>query len=211
MPSIRVVRPIVRSFTTEFSREAARHVRAGGHAIIWAGPKTANLVFRVPKDLSNDLGLWSLLDLGKWRWRKVVEGPLLGLATARVPVDCLFIVRDRIDRDSIYPGTTKKERFDCLECGACCQNNEVALNRSDVARMRRNRPEFLKAPYVRRNKEGKLMLTLLKNGKCRHLQKDLKCEVYAFRPDPCSSFVVGSECCISAREEEGITPKLVRS
>ncbi|MEO8878001.1 MAG: YkgJ family cysteine cluster protein, partial [Polyangiaceae bacterium] len=112
--------------------------------------------------------------------------------------------------DSIYPGTTKKERFDCLECGACCQNNEVALNRSDIARIRRNRPEILKPPFVRkRTKDGKLLLTLLKNGRCRHLGGDNKCAIYSFRPDPCSSFVVGSECCISAREEEGVMPKRV--
>ncbi len=130
---------------------------------------------------------------------------MLGLATARVPLDCLQIVRDRIDRDSIFPGTTKGERFDCLKCGACCKSNEVVLNRRDVARIRRKRPEFIKKPYVRRNKDGKLVLTLLKNGKCRHLGANLKCGIYDVRPDPCSSFVVGSECCISAREEEGVT------
>jgi hypothetical protein len=211
VPAIRVERPIVRSFSKAHEREAARHVRAGGHAIVWAGPKTAQLVFRVPKEPATDLGLWSLLDLDRWRWRKIDKGPMLGLATARVPVDCLFIVKERIDRDSVFPGTTKPEKFDCLKCGACCKSNEVVLNRSDVARIRRRRPEFIAKPYVRRRRDGKLMLTLLKNGKCRHLGGDLKCGIYEFRPDPCSSFVVGSECCMSAREEEGVTPAPTRA
>ena len=167
-------------------------------------------MFRVPREQDSDLGLWSLLDLGKWRWNRAKLGALRGLATARVPADCLDIVRARIDRDSIYVGSTRREVFDCLACGACCTKNEVALNRRDVARFRRARPELLKKPWVRRRDDGKLVLTLLRSGRCRHLQADNACAIYELRPSPCSEFVVGSECCLSSREEEGVTTPLKR-
>ncbi|HEX7664526.1 MAG TPA: YkgJ family cysteine cluster protein [Polyangiaceae bacterium] len=203
---IPVDRPVVRSFTSKYETEAARWVKSGGHAIVWKGPKTATLVFGIPKDPATDLGLWSLLDLDKWRWKKAEKGPLRGLATSRVPSNCLEVVQDRIDRDATTKGPFKHEVFDCLECGACCKRNEVVLNRHDIAVLKKNRPDVLKKPFARRRpKDGKVRLTLMKNGNCWHLGKDLKCAIYEFRPDPCSSFVVGSECCLSAREEEGVT------
>lgn len=170
---------------------------------MWSGPKQALLVFRVPRG-DRDLGLWSLLDLGKWRWIRASSGALRGLAIARVPKNCLDIVRDRIDRDSVYPGPTRRESFDCLACGACCKRNEVPLNRKDIARLRRVRPELLKKPWVKRRGDGKLALTLLRTGECRHLKSDNACAIYELRPSPCSEFVVGSECCLSSREEEGV-------
>lgn len=172
---------------------------------MWSGPKTATLVFGVPKVPATDLGLWSLLDLDKWRWKKAEEGPLRGLATSRVPSNCLEVVQSRIDRDATTKGPTKRETFDCLECGACCKRNEVVLNRHDLAVLKKARPDILKKPFVRKRSDGKLRLTLMKDGNCWHLGKDNKCAIYPVRPDPCSSFIVGSECCLSAREEEGVT------
>ncbi len=184
-------------------------MRAGGHAIVWSSPKRATLVFRVPRDEDDDLGLWSLLDLGRWRWARASSGALRGLATARVPADCLDIVRERIDRDSTHAGPTLRETFDCLACGACCKRNEVVLNRSDVARLRRARPDLLKRPWVRRRNDGKLTLTLLRSGACRHLEQGNACAIYEHRPSPCSDFVIGSECCLSSREEEGVTSESI--
>jgi Fe-S-cluster containining protein len=42
----------------------------------------------------------------------------------------------------------------------------------------------------------------MSNGDCRHLGKDNKCAIYPIRPDACSQFPMGSECCLFAREEE---------
>jgi Fe-S-cluster containining protein len=47
-----------------------------------------------------------------------------------------------------------------------------------------------------------VVLVLAKNKDCKHLARDNKCGIYALRPDACSHFPVGSECCLSAREEE---------
>ena len=41
-------RPIVRSFKSKYTKEAAAHVRAGGHAFIWESESRATLVFTTP-------------------------------------------------------------------------------------------------------------------------------------------------------------------
>jgi len=46
------------------------------------------------------------------------------------------------------------------------------------------------------------VLVLRKDKRCKHLADDNKCGIYPIRPDACSTFPVGSECCLSAREEE---------
>src|SRR5581483_4021971 len=35
---MRVTRPVVRQFKARFEDEVARHVRAGGHAVVWDAP-----------------------------------------------------------------------------------------------------------------------------------------------------------------------------
>ena len=200
---MRVVRPIVRQFQARFEREIARHVRAGGHAVVWESEKRARLVFpTIDEDDENDLGLWSILNLGKSAWTDIESGPLKGFSTMPVPRDCLEIVRARAERDSTFEGTTREVDLDCLACGACCRDNEVILYRKDVARFRAaGRDDLLRPPYAKK-KDGKLVLTLLRSKDCKHLGGDNKCAIYDFRPDACSSFPVGSEPCLFSREEE---------
>jgi hypothetical protein len=203
VPSFEVVRPIVRSFRIAFANNASKHVRAGGHAVVWEKEKIARLVIPVPdKDDPHDLGQWSILDLGKERWTIVKSGPLRGLASLNVPRDCLDIVRARAERDSVFHGPTRTMALDCLECGACCKDNNVILTEDDVDRFRRGgRLELALPPYTKRN-DGKLVLKLLASKNCQHLQSDNKCAIYTLRPEACSSFPAGSECCLFAREEE---------
>jgi Fe-S-cluster containining protein len=203
----RVERPIVRQFQERFRKEIAAHVVAGGHAVVWENPKRAHLIFPAPKkDDDHDLALWSLLDLGKSRWKVFTEGPFRGFGTALVPRDCLEIVRHRAERDSIHEGALRTLELDCLECGACCKDNEVVLYDVDLERFRKGgRPDLGKPPFARR-RDGKLVLTLLASKNCRHLQSDNKCGIYPIRPDACSSFPVASEPCLFSREEElGVT------
>ena len=202
-----VERPVVRQFQERFTREIAAHVRGGGHAIVWQSPKRAHLVFPAPrKDDDHDLALWSLLDLGKSRWTRIEKGALRGFGTALVPRDCHEIVRHRAERDSIHEGPLRTIELDCLECGACCKDNEVILYDVDLERFKKGgRPDLARPPYARR-RDGKLMLTLLRSKDCRQLLPDNKCAIYALRPDACSTFPVGSEPCLFSREEElGIT------
>ena len=199
----RVRRPVVRSFKPKFLTEAASWVTRGGHAIVWEDPKRAVLVFRKPKDGDEmDLGAWAVLDLGKQKWSVAERGALKGLAVSLVPRQHHDIVERWIERDSEWPGPTRTIDFDCLECGSCCRDNEVVVHEVDEKRFRAaGRGDLLKPPFARR-RDGKLVLTLLRSKDCRHLASDNKCGIYPIRPDACSEFPMGSECCLYAREEE---------
>lgn len=197
------VRPVVRSFSDRHRRECAAWVRAGGHGVLWETPKRALLVLPIPeRDDPGDLALFSIMDIGKRRWKTPNEGPLRGLATCLVPPDCHWIIRRRIERDSEHEEATRTIDIDCLECGACCEDNEVLVFEVDRRRFAdAGRLDLLKPPYARRT-DGKLVLTLLPNKKCRHIARDNKCGIYSFRPDACRDFPVASECCLYARELE---------
>jgi Fe-S-cluster containining protein len=200
---MRIVRPVVRSFTRPHMKRAAAWVRSGGHAVVWIAPRKARLVFARPREGDeHDLGWWSLLDLGRSDYDMPTTGPFAGLALAPVPHDCYAIVRDRTARDSIHEGPTRAIELDCLACGACCKDNRVELEEQDVERFRKaGRAELARAPYARRE-DGKIILVLRRDKRCRHLEDDNKCAVYPIRPDACSTFPAGSECCLSSREEE---------
>lgn len=203
MPVRPALRPIVRSFKQKYVKEAAAHVRAGGHAILWESDKRAHLVFQVPaEDNPDDFGAWAVYDMGKWRWTTHDKGALKGLASTLVPRDCLWIAKRRVERDAVHPGPTRKVAFDCTKCAACCQDNEVVLLDEDVERFRKGgRGELAKPPYAKRHRDGRVILTLLPNKRCRHLQKDNRCGIYEIRPHACSEFPMGSECCLYARED----------
>jgi hypothetical protein len=198
-----VARPVVRSFQPPFFDSAAAWVKARGHAVVWLSPRKARLVFPDPPDGDpHDLGWWSVLDLGRLAYRVATKGTFAGMAYIRVPHDCYGIVRDRIVRDSIHPGPTRDLDLDCLACGACCRDNRVELEDADVARFEAaGRRDLARAPYARRD-DGAIVLVLRRDKRCRHLGDDNKCGVYAIRPDACSTFPAGSECCLSSREEE---------
>jgi Fe-S-cluster containining protein len=200
-------RPIVRSFAARFIREAGAHVRAGGHAVVWEEPSArgslrARLVFRTPTNEDEDLGVWAVLDLGRRRWRTASAGPLRGLAFIHVPKDALDIVRGWATRDSVHRGARRTIELDCATCAACCVHNRVELERADVRRLERGgRADLLGRPWTRRD-DGKVVLVLRKDGRCKHLQEDKACGIYALRPDACSAFPPASECCLFARQEE---------
>jgi hypothetical protein len=203
MPATRVDRPVVRSYSARFVDEAAAWVRAGGHAVVWIAPRKARFVFTRPrKGDENDLGWWSALDLGRSDLSVARRGPFAGMAFIRIPHDCYTIVRERVVRDSIHPGPTRRMHLDCLACGACCRDNRVELEEEDVARFERaGRGELARPPYARRD-DGTIVLVLRKDKNCKHLGGDNRCAIYSIRPDACSTFPAGSECCLSSREEE---------
>jgi Fe-S-cluster containining protein len=206
-------RPIVRSFKQKYTKEAAAHVRAGGHAILWENDRRARLVFQDPPEgQDDDLGAWAVYDMGKWQWETHTRGTLKGLATTLIPRDCLWIARRRTERDSIHPGPTRKMSIDCTDCAACCRDNEVILQPEDLQRFKDGgRPELGKPPFATRRKDGRIVLKLLENKRCQHLKRDNRCGIYELRPHPCSEFPMGSECCLFAREDvlglyDGVKP-----
>lgn len=207
-------RPIVRSFTAKFAREAAAHVRAGGHAVYWEKKDRALLLFNKPAEGDDaDFGLWSVYDMGKVQWKLQTKGPLSGLASTLVPPGCHWIVRRRAERDSIHPGSVRKVAFDCTKCAACCCDNEVVLLPDDIARLKKGgRADITKAPLAKRQADGRILLTLLPSKRCRHLEDSNRCGIYELRPNSCSEFPMGSECCLFAREDvldlhDGLRPQ----
>ena len=207
-------RPIVRSFKRKYTKEAAAHVRAGGHAIVWESETRALLLFQEPPDgKDDDFGAWAVYDMGKWRWHPHTRGTFKGLASMLIPKDCLWIAKRRTERDSIHPGPTRKMKIDCTDCAACCRDNEVILSATDLKRFKDGgRPDLAKPPFARRRRDGKIVLTLLPNKSCRHLASDNRCGIYELRPHPCSEFPMGSECCLYAREDglgkyDGLKPQ----
>jgi len=203
MSAVRVVRPVVRSFRGPYAKEAAAHVRAGGHALVWEAPTRVRLVFRAPVgDKEKDLGYWSLLDLGVHRWAKEKTGALRGLAVARIARDSLDLVKARAERDSIHPRSTRVMKLDCETCAACCRDNEVVLEPIDFKRFAAaGRADLGKRPYTRKAGE-RVVLRLLRSKDCRHLQTDRRCGIYALRPDSCRVFPMASESCLYSREVE---------
>jgi Fe-S-cluster containining protein len=202
---MRVVRPVVRAFDASERGGAARHARAGGHAVVWNGPHRATLVMPAPDENdSTDLGYWALLDLDEEYWHVATTGPFRGLGTFAVRRDCLAFVRRRAERDACFRGATRAVDFDCLACGACCRQNRVELDDEDMARFdRAGRPELYRAPYAT-GEGGRVFLRLTRARRCRHLGPNNACAIYAFRPEACSIFPVGSECCLSVRERDGM-------
>lgn len=200
---MRVVRPVVRSFKWPHLEAAAAWVHAGGHAVVWLAPRKARLVFRRPrKGDVNDLGRWSALDMGRTDWLVATHGPFAGMAYVKVPHDCYAIVHDRVVRDSIHPEATRALELDCLSCAACCKDNRVELDDGDVKRFEdAGRGDLARPPYAKRQ-DGVVVLVLRPDKRCKHLHDDNTCGIYAIRPDSCSTFPVGSECCLSSREEE---------
>ena len=203
VPATEVVRPVVRSFNSRQLREAAIHVRKGGHAVVWEGPARARLLVPPPKDDDpRDLALYSILDLGKQRFDVSTRGVTKGLASTLIPRDCHDIVRQRIQRDRVHRGATRKIALDCMSCGACCYSNRVVLEEEDVERFRKGgRAQFARMPYARRSR-GQLVLRLAPDRACLHLGVGNRCGIYAIRPEMCRVFPVASECCLSARAEE---------
>src|SRR4051794_14546810 len=172
-------RPIVRSFSAKFAREAAAHVRAGGHAVYWEKKDRALLLFQKPAEGDDaDFGLWAVYDMGKVLWKLQTKGALSGLASTLVPPSCHWIVRRRAERDSIHPGSVRKVAFDCTRCAACCCDNEVVLLPDDIARLKKGgRGDIAKAPYAKRDAEGRILLTLLPSKRCRHLEDSNRCGI----------------------------------
>jgi hypothetical protein len=189
-----VVRPVVRSYKWPHLDRAASWVKAGGHAVVWISPRKARLVFARPrKGDEGDLGWWSALDIGRSDYLVARRGPFAGMAFIKVPHDCYGIMWERVARDSAHEGATREMELDCLACAACCK---------DVQRFADGgRAELGRPPYARRA-DGKVVLVLRKDKRCKHLAGDNRCGIYAIRPDACSTFPAGSECCLSAREEE---------
>lgn len=199
--SFEVRRPVVRSYLPEYLANAVKHVRAGGHAIVRATPSWYLLL---PCDKDGDmpeLAAWALLDIGVERSSVVKDGPAKGLRRARVAKDVRYIVEGWAERDSAERKATVVMTIDCRACGACCRHNDVVLEKEDFDRWREaKRDDLADGKFLRARKRK---LKVLPNGDCVHLRGN-DCGIYEVRPDNCRAFPAGSECCLFARDEQGV-------
>jgi Fe-S-cluster containining protein len=201
MPDL-IDRPLWRSFRPAQLRDAARHGRAGGISVIldrrWyllgdAGPAGEDLPLYVD---------WAIRAVESERWWELTEGPARGLVKAMIGVDWRERVSEWIERDLDFQGATARASFDCMKCGACCFDNEVLLDKKDLARLAlAGRRVMRRIATVRGKRYLPLMKSDIEGAKsCVHLA-DLKCTIYEHRPFMCRDFPAGTEQCMTSRED----------
>ncbi|AKT38302.1 YkgJ family cysteine cluster protein [Chondromyces crocatus] len=197
-----VHRPVWRRFKERFLERAVAHVHAGGHAVVVRDAGQVEVLLGVDASGSvTALGLWALLAIGQRRWARVEAGAARGLASAVVGARQVGSVLDWCDRDGVHEGATREILLDCLACAACCRDGRVVLDDEDLARFEAaGRAELGGSVFVRRA-GGKAVLRLASDGRCKHLEEERRCAIYAIRPGNCRAFLMGSEACLAAREE----------
>jgi uncharacterized protein len=200
-----VVRPVWREFPADKLRAAAKHARSGGLSVIkdkrWkllgdAGP---------PGEELPQLVDWAIRAIEASRWAEVVEGPATGCVEAAITRDWRQRVQEWIDRDRAFPGSTAPATFDCMKCGACCYDNKVVIDDEDHKRFLDGGRSDLLRRLSRR--AGLRLLPLVRDDEkpCVHLKKKM-CTIYDVRPNMCRDFPVGTEQCMTSREDLYGTP-----
>ena len=196
-------RPLWRSFPERSLARAVRHVRGGGHAIVWdMEPRRPVARMLLPCDREGfplELARWAMLSLHRRGWGVLKEGIARGLALVRVPRKFERSAEAWCKRDAQWPGSVREIRLDCTTCAACCHQNRVILSGPDVARWREAGRSELGTRRYARSEAGKRIVRLVGDHEaCIHL-RDRLCGIYPVRPDMCRQFLPGSESCLAAR------------
>jgi hypothetical protein len=135
-----VRRPLWRAFQEDPLAPAARHVRAGGHALVWSEGKTRPAAWLLlPRDDEgrlSELTSWSLFALRRRRYDRIEHGVAADLALVRLPRRFQEKVTGWCVRDERWPGSTCDVELDCTACAACCQLACVRLEEADLDRWR---------------------------------------------------------------------------
>lgn len=105
-------------------------------------------------------------------------------------------------------------RYDCVQCGACCCNppENRAEGYTDYVEVDARAPLLHKPELVRRlviyNADGVPHLRLHSDGRCLALRgrvgKQVRCTIYADRPQPCRKVEAGSALCRRYRSAHGL-------
>jgi len=195
-----VVRPLWREFPPERLRAAAKHARAGGLSVVkdqrWkllgdAGPPGEDLPLLID---------WAIRAIEASRWGEITDGPAKGCVEAPITRDWRERVQEWIDRDRAFPGATAETTFDCTLCGACCYDNKVVIDEVDAKRFRDGGRADLLKKLSRKGIVRLLPLVRSKTKPCVHLKTNM-CTIYDVRPTMCREFPVGTEQCITSRED----------
>lgn len=111
---------------------------------------------------------------------------------------------------------TPTDPFDCRTCGACCCNPDENRGEGyryyvfiDDARSKLLTRIDWRKRYVIEDERGAPHVRLDASGRCAALQgklgRSVTCAIYPHRPSGCRSVEAGSEECLRARRERGIT------
>ena len=116
----------------------------------------------------------------------ILRGP------GRKKLRCVRAGYQRIEREGRACQFWESE-FDCLDCGACCREAYDAVEVSSKDPVRKKQPNWI----VQVDKRYQVKRRA--NNTCAALQSDLKCVIYADRPNCCRDFEKGSVNCLFAR------------
>jgi uncharacterized protein len=190
-----------RPFQRNDLEAAARYARRGGGALV-VGERGGGKAVLFKPGANGEPGLlvaWALKDLHAERFRKVGgRSPAAGFALAPIPAGRRWVAATWLKRDREHEGPTRLLDIDCMTCAACCHDNAVVLEPTDLVRWKRARRSDLDTEaYVERRGPRKL-LRLADSGACQHLAGTL-CGIYPVRPFNCRAFPAGTEPCLFAR------------
>jgi uncharacterized protein len=203
MSGLALERPVWRRFKPRFVARAAEHVRAGGFAALVSEDGTVEVLLPDANGALTELGQWALLAIEQQgAAERVTEGAARGLWRMTIGNGFEDAVCDWCERDAAHPGPTRALELDCRACGACCREANVIVPESDIARWREaGRADLAEERYLVRDAAGVAHLRFLTDA-CQHLGAHHNtCAIYELRPTNCRAFVIGSEACLSARED----------
>lgn len=92
------------------------------------------------------------------------------------------------------------EKFDCLDCAACCKNYSPRFKTTDIKRISKHlklkEGDFIET-YLRLDNDGDYVV---KAGPCAFLGSDNYCSIYEVRPSDCERFPYTNEDIIIKRQ-----------
>lgn len=104
--------------------------------------------------------------------------------------------------------------YDCVTCGACCVNPDENRREGFTSYVEVQpgggllERDALRKRYVVHDAEGVPHLRLLPDGRCAallgKLGKQVRCDVYAYRPKGCRLVDAGGKRCLQYRRERGL-------
>ena len=98
------------------------------------------------------------------------------------------------------------DKYDCTDCGACCQCFPIFASEDDAAKEPKIQEEGIRVDnFLRKsNLVAYRIYPLPFLETCAFLKEDKLCRIYDTRPEVCRKFQPGSDQCIEARRRKGI-------
>ncbi len=196
-------RPVWRSYDPRWVANAVAHAKAGGHALVREAPRCWVLLPGGDDGSVPELTAWALMDARLGALSTVKGGPAAGMLRVTVPLAARGLVEGWCERDAGVATSTSPVDFDCRACAMCCRRNLALVDDDDVEAWRAAGRGELAGEGFLREVRGRRALRVLRGGDCVHLRGN-DCGIYELRPANCAAFPMGSEGCLSSREEAGL-------